>query len=382
MPITPLVCTAGTKFNSSVSLPSDGVCDFTFYDSMHENGRNTLLGPYDENFEHFVTFAGSHSRTQYGVGLNYGTVSDIAKIFTGNSGTTVIENLEKRNTFHYGFINTATWATTYDLKNILRVLKVVSTLTADRGTGRPRSYTAFAASLQMAGTIEEVATIFKEMYTPSLIISYGHLFAQDQLWPDCNILPPTFLIEPGSPSYKYNLESAVIDLESLRNQGVTSTWAVSVASFGRWYQLVSSAPGDALNNVVNGKAYTRFGTCNVTANTQQLASIAEACRKTLLRNCKYSESLQCEFCHDTTTKRMLMYDNAKALRRKLCQLKKQHLTLKYGIAVYSLEFADWSNACRRHEAFNELAAVRAVVDYLPRFGAASNVTACVAATAG
>ncbi|XP_050031974.2 uncharacterized protein [Dermacentor andersoni] len=233
----------------------------------------------------------------------------------------------------------------------------------------------------MAGAINEVATILKEMFTPNLIISYGHLFAHDQLWPDCKILPPTFLIEPDSFSYRYNLESAVKDMENLRHQGVNSTWVVSVASFGRWYQLISRAFAEESDKVWNGKPRPRFGICNVTASMQQLASIAEACSKTLLPNCNYSEALKCEFCHDTSRRRIFMYDNAKALRSKLCHLKKQHLTLKYGVAVYSLEFADWSNACRRHEAFDELSAIRAVVDYLPRFSVASNVTACVASTA-
>ncbi|KAL1425841.1 hypothetical protein MTO96_018824 [Rhipicephalus appendiculatus] len=378
MPTTPLVCTAGAKFDASMPLPSDGVCDVTFYDSLHE--RSQLLGPHDASFEHFAALAASDHRTQYGVGLSFEMKTNIAEVFGGNSGRNIRRSFAEWRLFHYAFVNTPTWATASDLVIMLKVLKVISTLSASTEIRGTRSYTALAAYLQFEVTITDVASIFKKVYTPDIIISYGHLFEQDHMWPDCELLPPTFLKLPGSASYKYSLETAVQDLESLSDQGVNATWAVSVASFGLKYLLVYPPPGDPATDPTSGKPFTRPPSCNVTTDEEHFASVSEACAETFLGKCNYSEVLRCEVCHDTATQMMLMYDSAKALRRKLCTLKQQHLKLQYGVAVYSVEFADWSNACNKYEDFDELAAIRGVIDFLPGFVEASNVTACLAST--
>ncbi|KAH6921548.1 hypothetical protein HPB50_002187 [Hyalomma asiaticum] len=66
-----LVCTVGTKVNRSLALPADGLCDFTFFDSLQRNGVNELSGPFEENFRYFTEHAARHTITEYGAGFDY-----------------------------------------------------------------------------------------------------------------------------------------------------------------------------------------------------------------------------------------------------------------------------------------------------------------------
>ncbi|KAK8764840.1 hypothetical protein V5799_032549 [Amblyomma americanum] len=65
------------------------------------------------------------------------------------------------------------------------------------------------------------------------------------------------------------------------------------------------------------------------------------------------------------------YDNEKAFFQKLCKLKANHTKLKYGIAVYDLEYEDYNGLCALQKHFegpySRLQALRKIVDFSKSF---------------
>lgn len=72
-----LLCTYGAKTNASTVFPSDGLCDFIFFDSVYKNDRNFLAD--SENFgvdlQHFLSAIPKYSKTAFGVGFAFEWVS-------------------------------------------------------------------------------------------------------------------------------------------------------------------------------------------------------------------------------------------------------------------------------------------------------------------
>ncbi|KAL3197196.1 hypothetical protein MRX96_014809 [Rhipicephalus microplus] len=69
---------------------------------------------------------------------------------------------------------------------------------------------------------------------------------------------------------------------------------------------------------------------------------------------------------DARRHRMFLYDNDRRGSKKLCNIKSQNLQLRFGVAVYDLEYEDYGDACadlNAFGAFSRVKMVRKIVDY-------------------
>lgn len=355
-----LICTFGTKLNPTTVFPPDGLCDFIFFDSLYQNGTNKLDGDSSPNFMYFMEKAMEHNETTFGVGLDFESYADIEEFLNSDQASPTLQQLVRGGIHHYGVINTPVtplWTT--EVERALNVLKAFDSLMQEEETEDTPLYTAFTASLYSKALLTNFTTLFKTVFTPDLLILYGHFFAGDQSWPDCQVVPPTFDTPPESGAYIYSLKTAHSNVKDLQRADLPAhTAAVSVAMFGRWYKPrhvdQSSAVGEPGN-------YSLFSMCEPTGDDEQFGSVAQVCRLPMWSSRVYSTKHRSEYCYDSNMARIFTFDTSRTLREKLCSQKGRVMSVDYALAAFNLEYADGRGDCGEGD-FAELRALRRLVD--------------------
>ncbi|XP_065296152.1 uncharacterized protein [Dermacentor albipictus] len=355
-----LICTFGTKLNSATVFPPDGLCNYIFFDSLYKNGTNKLDGDSSPNFIYFKEKAMEHNETNFGVGLDFESYADVEKFLNSDHASPILQQLVRGGIHHYGVINTPVtplWTT--EVKQVLKMLKAFDSLMEHEETENMPLYTAFTASMYTETLFNNFTTLFKTVFAPDFLILYGHFFAEDQSWPDCQIVPPTFDTPPESGGYIFSLKTAHSNAKELQRVGIPAlTVAVSVAMFGRWYKpRHANEPGAA----GGPGSYSLFSMCEPTGDDEQLGSVTQACRLPMWSSRVYSTEHHSEYCYDMNMERIFTFDTATTLREKLCLQKARVGSVNYALAAFNLEYADGRGECGEGD-FSELRALRRLVD--------------------
>ncbi|XP_077544607.1 uncharacterized protein LOC144157675 [Haemaphysalis longicornis] len=187
---------------------------------------------------------------------------------------------------------------------------------------------------------------------------YGHVFAEDQEWRRCQIVPPTLMALPRHGPYVYSLKSAHEDMEALQRTGIKATLAVSLAMFGRWY---TPRYPDLSRPSVPGN-FSLFNKCKWSSE-DQLGSKTEVCKKLIWHSQVFSNRHLSAYFYDKAREKTFTFDTANALRAKLCSLKQRFMSLRYSLAAFNLEYADGRDKCGEGD-FAELRALRQLVDFM------------------
>ncbi|KAL1427317.1 hypothetical protein MTO96_017605 [Rhipicephalus appendiculatus] len=185
-------------------------------------------------------------------------------------------------------------------------------------------------------------------------------------------MPPTVLSRPAlvaseNSSYEYDLNSAVAGFDEIATTGASSIWATSVTMKGRWTVLEEGESPDFLSRCVYDPSAESFG------------DVAKVCQddsfKTTLNDLLVYSILTYNSSH------LFAFDDEAAFKEKLCRLKGDHLRLEFGIAVFDLEYEDFSNACdfaNTHGAFSRLKVLRQIIDFFrTNFKERSDRAACL-----
>nr|XP_054925851.1 uncharacterized protein LOC126529576 [Dermacentor andersoni] len=355
-----VICTFGTKLNSATVFPPDGLCDCIFFDSLYKNGTNKLDGDSSPNFMYFKKKAMEHNETNFGVGLDFESYVDVEEFLNSDHASPILQQLVRGGIHHYGVINTPVtplWTT--EVKKVLNMLKAFDSLMEQEETEDMPLYTAFTASMYTKTLLNNFTTLFKTVFTPDFLILYGHFFAEDQSWPDCQIVPPTFDTPPESGGYIYSLKTAHSNAKELQRVDIPAlTVAVSVAIFGRWYK-----PRHVNESGAAGEpgSYSLFSMCEPTGDDEQLGSVTQVCQLPMWSSRVYSREHHSEYCYDTNMERIFTFDTARTLREKLCLQKARVVSVDYALAAFNLEYADGRGECGEGD-FSELRALRRLLD--------------------
>ncbi|XP_077495045.1 uncharacterized protein LOC144106181 [Amblyomma americanum] len=164
-------------------------------------------------------------------------------------------------------------------------------------------------------------------------------------------MPPTFWVKMDMPdsSYTYNLATGHAALAFFAKEPMNGTALfLSATMMARRY-----APDETsayLSEVLN-------------SNETFFVSIADYCKNS---NYEFGFSEQnpvAPFYTSAKEKRFIAFDDSRSMAMKFCQGKKDHTSLKYGIAVFDVELDDWGNKCGK-VAYERLKSVRKLVDYM------------------
>ncbi|XP_077515012.1 uncharacterized protein LOC144125484 [Amblyomma americanum] len=356
----PLVCTMGSRTSFLQMFPPDGLCEYIFFDSVEKGNRNPLAFPkrWGNDLRIFITAYARYNTTAFGIGFAY--------------DSSLLESFWRKNIFHFGIVDTATRnAREADVELALNVLKALNThAETQRRQGNP-SFIFFAGVVFNQNWTNFYNDKFTNIYKPHLFIAQGHFFYGDNTFSDCRVMPPTAPTRPQGlgGSYQHDLTLAADSFSKLSSRGLSIIGALSITMKGRWTRtLPVQGPSDFLSGCVHNTSAPSFG------------RYSEICRNPKYLQRSYSQTHDAILAVHDTDNVLFAYDNEVGLCRKLCAVKGTHSGVRFGIAVYDLEYEDFSNACgvfNKYGAFSRVHAIRGILNYFKtRFQSAPDAVGC------
>ncbi|KAL1424803.1 hypothetical protein MTO96_019672 [Rhipicephalus appendiculatus] len=344
MEVQVLLCTYGAKTNASTAFPTDGLCDYIFFDSIYKNDRNFLADT--KNFAvdllQFLSVIPKYSKTSFGVGFAFeyrGTLTqDLAR-----TDPEPLEVFWKHGVYHFGILDVPVFGLKpFYMDDVFTCLKTLDTMSQrQRESGRP-AYIVLSAVPYNAGWVNYVADKMKTVYQPDLFVSQGHYTYGDNEAITCAIVPPTSLFRPTKLfGYAHDLNTAALALQQLESQGASGRWSISVGMKGRLAAPLPKFPLEIFSPCYQNPVAPSFDTYTEVCNNQQL-----------WEKPAYDTKHDAMLTRNTKMNMMFVYDNEQSLCRKLCRVKANYTKLRFGLAAFDLDYEDYSNSCRQDNKFN------------------------------
>ncbi|KAL1427112.1 hypothetical protein MTO96_017719 [Rhipicephalus appendiculatus] len=349
----------GSKTNSTQMFPPDALCDYILYDSLYKGYTDPLRAPadFDASLRTFVDAYATYDTTAFGIGIAHSSTSYLTSaLLTPGSSFEPLKPFWEKEIYHYGVLDTPTVDTReQDLLVALASLRILRSKTAPlRGMGN--TVLSFLAAAVPNDTLADTyVSYFKQNNLPDVFIALGHYVRGDNTLPTCIIMPPTALHRPtiGHDSYQHDLTSAASGIDVVSTQRSETKLALSVTFKGR---LATAAAPTLL-------AFQDL--CLRHSGMVSFASYAEVCKSPdYSRREIYSSLYGSTQLRHTGGSVVFSYDDRAGLSTKLCSIKAQHTSTKFGIAVFDLDYADFSGACSTQRGpFPILHALRRVLDF-------------------
>ncbi|XP_065303158.1 uncharacterized protein [Dermacentor albipictus] len=263
------ICTVAS--DGEMETPKDGVCDFTFYESLgkpFERPGETSKG----KFATFQSMAAKGQKTQFGISI---FALDIDAFLTHLSKQSAKawaqDNLWNHNIHHWGIFNI--YETIFNqpgfLRNATLSLKRAHEISDPSPTKRVVSYTFLGYYAKQPAGCDEAAEVMKNVYRPTVLVILGHIsYTEQEIQAqtpgfECYIMPPTFHIIPKSIRYSLKYGHTVGDAVDLvkcmrkKKSFNSQLFAVSLTMKGRWY-----TPKLDDEDYAGWGAYSVFKPCN------------------------------------------------------------------------------------------------------------------------
>ncbi|KAH8037936.1 hypothetical protein HPB51_019288 [Rhipicephalus microplus] len=214
--------------------------------------------------------------------------------------------------------------------------------------------------------------------TPYIFIAIGHYFYGDNTVKNCAIMPPTRhpLDTPGEDviaEYNFDLGTALFAINSMSTKSSRSRGLVSVTLKGRWNVLRSGGKVDFFERCVSDPSANSFGSYTEVCPGRRSGD------KTVYQM-TYSMDHVSTLCNAADSQRVFTYDNEDALAVKLCFVRNDFPDLKFGVAVYDIDYDDHENECASLNRFgrhSRLKQVKNVLNYIRMHsGASFDMKAC------
>ncbi|KAH8037939.1 hypothetical protein HPB51_019291 [Rhipicephalus microplus] len=409
----PLVCTMGVRTNSTQMFPPDGLCEYLFYDSLYIMGRNTFAprDQFDVHLKTFVEIASSYKTTSFGVGFTYSSAYHLEAYLLQQATKkfNVMKNFWDHSIYHIGVVDSATVnPTEAELIPALILRDNFSQEIVNQGI---KVFTFFAANIPDAGWARFYIRNFTNVIMPDVYIALGHYSRGDNGLPSCRAVPPTLLQKPqgAEDSYQYDLTTAAESIVRLSGLGLKSVLSVSLK--GHLALLTDPdkrgflAPCMTNNSLDSFASYAEYIREEVARQLSLVATINgtpttldHSLRRAIQR--QVAEALPSPASPISVAAPLTF---AEAVRRPpaqpplpsyspatnyyrspvsvypLCKIKEQHIDTKFGIAVFDIDYADFSNACRsRGGPFARLHLLRSILNFFrTRYRSAADMKDCM-----
>ncbi|XP_077498019.1 uncharacterized protein LOC144108723 [Amblyomma americanum] len=342
-----LVCTFGRGEEAYV-FPHDGLCDFSFFDSMNTKSAASLAAPFHTTFTRMLETAKTHQRTEYGVGFDYRTLGGMEDALNDPATKRNMDQLHRSRIFHFGYLNVPFFNVAGRMfTRITMVLKAVFSMMADKRSSSRPVYTVVSVGINGSGWTEWLPYLFTDTFKPDGVISLGHFAASDRELAGCKILPPTFMESPAT--YYHNLEQAHDGVQKVFQNTKNIAYFVSVAMYGRWYKPREEGEHDFLKPCANftGDIHGR---------------VVEVCKNAEFNVRYHNDDPQGALAYNSKSGKVLTYDDSTSLCQKLCIAKRNRIAVNYGIAAFNVEYSETRNNCG-HSNFPRLRLLKAVVEF-------------------
>ncbi|KAH7970552.1 hypothetical protein HPB49_010390 [Dermacentor silvarum] len=341
----PLVCTVSTLYRKSMALPSDGVCDYLFYDSLYKDNMNIFTEPLSNDLYDFLKRAGQHKTTEFGLSFDYEN-----QLFQSDYNTSafqaLVADVANEGVLHLGILNMLNDTTdNATMDQALHILLKFEEYMAPTRTAARYRITALGLSVDVPKVFTWYRERFQKIYLPHLIVAVSHFSYRDADRPDCEIMPPSILRHPNHVTlhYGHTLLLSVSHVTSLARKHLQTSGTVSVTMKGRWYQPKYSDASYA--DLIGTSAY--YEDCAAFYGDQDIApaTVCQTSTDPIKKNYQYDKVAQAGISFDKELGRTLTLETERSLRVKLCGLKKVQLRTTFSIAVYDIDFDAPGPAC-------------------------------------
>ncbi|KAL1443550.1 hypothetical protein MTO96_045963 [Rhipicephalus appendiculatus] len=251
MPSYSYVCTVSQPMRENVSyLPSDGMCDYIFYDSLYKDGKDNLLsgiGALEHGAQYFIGQAPKYRNTQFG--FSFAPESHLLTAdFKDTRFNSAIDAIWNSRISHFGFLDLYRQYT--ELGHVTEALTVLKTvylhIKSKAAVSRP-SYYVVGMSLD-SSVNTQLLNLMKTVFTPSMFISIAHLSYSVRTFEDCRIFPVAMHSQPQDLSrgtdytYGHTVNDSMAVLRNVHKMGFSMPLAISFSLKGIYYSPKLSDP--------------------------------------------------------------------------------------------------------------------------------------------
>ncbi|KAH7942863.1 hypothetical protein HPB52_002040 [Rhipicephalus sanguineus] len=348
----------GSKTNSSRTFPTDGLCEYIFYDSVYKAGP-VEFEPYDldADFRLFIDERKRFAATEFGIGYSFRYAYYLKEVIASTTAPApfMMWYLWRHRICHFGVVDTPT----RDLNESYVTAALESLKIADKVTDQHRAkgyvcITVFAAVIPDDTWENYYLDAFPNIFTPQLFIALGHYECGDNTFQDCHVVPPTLLSRPAqlsaaNSSYQHDMTVTADSVGKMAARGVKAVWAISVTMKGRWtVPEETETPGFLC-------------ACAYDPEAKSFGSYAEVCNDPKFgHEYNYSLELHAAQYYSASDHRLFSFDDEVALGQKLCTVKARHTSIDIGIAVFDVDYEDFDNVCARTNWGGKFSRLRAV----------------------
>ncbi|XP_050030015.2 uncharacterized protein [Dermacentor andersoni] len=371
----PLVCTMGTTLNSTEMFPPDGLCEYIFYDSLYREGRNSIVSPeqFDPNLRTFMDVAPTYRITAFGIGVTFSVVYFLEiYLNTSTSDYKPMKPFWDNSIYHIGILDTHTVdPVEREVISALGCLKLLrDRFSSELMIQGRKVFTVFAASVPDDVWANFYIRNFTGLFKPDLFIAFGHFDRGDNSLPSCRIVPPTLLQRPrgAEDSYQHDMTAGLESIKKLSASSLALKFALSVTMKGR---LAESTVPDQ---------YDFFTPCKTDPPMASFASYAQVCNNPGYKTTPiYDHQVDGTRILHAVEPQVFSYDDRVGLCKKLCTIRAQGTSMKFGIAVFDLDYADFSNTCgSKGGPFSRLHMIRNVLNFFrTRYTTTADMADCV-----
>ncbi|XP_075559907.1 uncharacterized protein LOC142591465 [Dermacentor variabilis] len=344
------ICTVAS--DGEMEMPEDGVCDFTFYESLRLG--ETSMG----KFTTFKSMAAKGKKTQFGISI-FALDIDAFLIHLSKQSAKAWaqENLWNHNIHHWGILNI--YETIFNqpgfFRNATLTLKRAHEISDPSPTKRVVSYTFLGYYGKQPGGCDEAAEIMKNVYLPSVLVILAHLsYAEQEIQAqtpgfECYIMPPMIYTIPESIRYSlkygHTFDDAVDLVECLRQKEIFNSqlFAISFTLKGRWY-----TPKLDDEDYAGWGEYSVFKPCKRFEGYGIPQLVCNESDSAYLKHMEiqYADLHAATYDKSRGRKKTLVFESMWSLDERFCAEKYNHDTYDYTIAVYDVNYDYAPSNCK------------------------------------
>ncbi|XP_075726050.1 uncharacterized protein LOC142767722 [Rhipicephalus microplus] len=345
IPQTPAVDHKITLVNRATVLPGDGLCDYTFFDSLAVAPENNSFAYSLQNFyvQLFATQSQGFKKTKYGMSVALSDVVAFSNAYRSPTGHADLESYWIYNIFSWGFLHIDELQAESKISDVGLALQTLKEINQHTMTTAGFNLGTFLGIFMRANqTCSAVGSYLYTIFAPTGVILLGHLSYGDFWRPDCAIMPPINFVDPRVEkpgiSYGHRMRDAMLALACLASEGVQTSLYLSVTMQARRYKLKNTSRGQSL-------FYTDCGT----GTYEQRVSAQEICNNPFSgysRNIYYSRKYRSPITYDDGDGYAITFENFESLRAKICSSwSLGAIDLRVGLAVYDVNYDSRNTTC-------------------------------------
>ncbi|KAK8764262.1 hypothetical protein V5799_033129 [Amblyomma americanum] len=147
VPAYTLLCTVSNVFGSASVVPTDGLCDLLFYDSLSRGGQNKLGHGYNSGLRFFIRLSTVLRATGIGVSFHKDSNEVSARAYSRSFESAVVD-LWNRGVSHFGVLDIYGKTEERVIIACLKLLQKIYSIIRTKETAQRPCYTVFGARFE------------------------------------------------------------------------------------------------------------------------------------------------------------------------------------------------------------------------------------------